>query len=105
MKLEKRFRLEFFIVITIFLLVNRVNSLTGSDLAASLGLLNSLPVLYGEVEPTDPTEYSPGTSYQFQVNISDINGADTIDTVFFEWDGSLLTEKYISKKSKIYFTK
>jgi len=75
------------IVILLVLLITKVNSLTGSDLAASLGLLNSLPVLYGEVEPTDPTTYAPGTSYQFQVSVNDNNGADTIDTVFFEWDG------------------
>jgi len=89
MKLKKEISLDFFIVITLVLLINRVSSLTGNNLAASLGLLNSFPALYGEIEfPSDPHTYAPIETYQFNITVNDMNGVNDISKVLFEFNSS-----------------
>jgi len=47
----------------------------------------NVPYINSTTEPTDPSTYSSGASYNFEAQICDDDGFDDIDIVNFEFDG------------------
>ena len=90
-----------------------VSSLTLDDLGMFLGIVNSLPTLYGEIEyPSDPHTYAPVQTYQFNVTVFDGNAASDISKVFFEFNSSgstlgnttITTYRTINTTAREYYT-